>query len=232
MIRFTKLLLLVGFFASFVPASAETDPKATFESATTKLEAGNTEEAIEDYLALASAGWHASELYHNLAIAHDHLNQPNRALAQAYRSLLLAPQTQSYLASFDTLADKVDLAPSRQKTLKWGVRATQWHRPLAIAASLLFWMAIVFLIRWRHQPTALTFGILSLSFAAIAAGGALLLHTKLPSPTAAWFVGDDSLPMLASHAEGAPEVGSIRPTTGCQTLPPQSRELSTPADRR
>ena len=205
-----KLFLLFLLMGCLKPALAD-DPKATFLDATAQLEAGDAQTAVNLYQKLSNNGSHAPELYHNLAVAHDLLDQQNQALANAYRSLILKPSEASYWTTFETIAEKTGVASLRRKNLIWGIRAIQWHKPLAIAACILFWSGVVLLLGGFKNSVAQTFAILCLAFMAIAGVGATILYYKVPSSRAAWLTEDEALPLLASHTEGAPEVGQLRP---------------------
>lgn len=185
------------------------DDQTAFVRATKQLEAGETQAAISAYETLLDQGTPAPEIHRNLAIAYERDGQLARAVAEAYRGWLSAPASKEAEESFLALASKGDISQKRIRALQNGVFATRWANFFALLASVLLWAGVICLVVWRHRPAVVAAGVVFLLLCGIFATTTAYCHWKQPSSQAAWVVGDSSALLLASHVNGAPEVGRL-----------------------
>ena len=204
--RTISILILLGTLHSVLGE----DSQATFAQATELLERGDTQAAIETYESLLENGRRAPEIYRNLAIAYDRDGQKARAVAESYRAWLSAPSSSAAEDSFLALASEAEISKKRLRDVQNSVYATRWAGPLAILASVLLWTAVICLVFWRRHTSLIATGVTVLVLGGIAAAASGYCHWKRPHRHAAWVVGESSAQLLASHVEGAPEIGSIR----------------------
>ncbi len=195
------------------PSLSLEEAEQLFAEVNRQLREGRWADAGSVYRQLSEADWHAPELYHNLAVAHQRLDEPKRALINGYRVWLLQPFSSDAREQFVTLAEEAELAPRRRNLAERQVTVTAWLGLLGLGGLVAFWAGLFIWVAFARMPVVRAVGMAGVVLGLIAGGGVWLLKRQALEPRAAWVVGDSAVPLRASHGEGSPRLRSLPPFT-------------------
>ncbi len=208
----TKVSCLTGMLSAFLAmtvAWASENPNKRYEEAVAALQAEEAGKALTLLSQLKDEGWHAPGFYHNLGVAHFFVGEHAQAALRFHQARLLEPSSRESAAAFEESAESAGLSASRERECQHQVTAALWYPRLILAGAALGWMALLILpLGWQRPAFRMTGGIV-LGLALLMAAGALTARSFLPGRAEAWIIVDDAL-IRASHADGTPEVGTLR----------------------